>query len=239
MVARFLAGEREGRLSWSKFIARATAVLTAVFIWACGYAALGQGTDFDGLLAQYKQLISSGQHGPAAEVARRAQALARDRFGTGSVQYAQTLDLLGDAYFDQHKYAEAERAYRDALVIHQKRLGSDNPENIIYLSQVILCVIRQNNRGADRTSEFELLANELHRLLEAGKIPSTGIVAMGLMETGRALHGFRLYEQAIYFLERAQHLYRSFNPTDPPSLLMATHTLGTRPPGIHRHPHRG
>ena len=213
-------------MSWSTFIARATAVLTAIFVLACGYAALGQGTEFDGLLAQYRQLISSGQHGPAAEVAKRAQAFARDRFGTGSVQYAQTLDLLGDAYFDQHKYAEAEQAYRDALVIHRKRLGSDNPENIIYLSQVILCVVRQNNRGANKTSEFEQLANELHRMLEGGKIPSTGIVAMGLMETGRALHEFRLYEQAIYFLERAQHLYRSFNPTHPPSLLMATHTLG-------------
>jgi tetratricopeptide (TPR) repeat protein len=101
-----------------------------------------------------------------------------------------------------------------------------NPENIIYLSQLILSVIRQNTRGANRIAEFEELANELHGLLEEGKIPSTGIVALGLMETGRALYGFRLYEQAIYFLQRAQHLYRAFNPTDPSSLLTTTHYLG-------------
>ena len=203
----------------------ATALMTA-FLCVGADTGLAQSQDYDRLVVQFNQLVTSGQVGQAEEVAKQLQGVARDRFGAGSRQYAEALGLLGDAYLEQHKNADAEKIYRDALTIHKKRLGASNPENIIYLSQLILSVIRQNTRGANKTAEFEQLANELHGLLEEGRIPSTGIVALGLMETGRALYGFRLYEQAIYFLERAQHLYRAFNPTDPSSLLTTTHYLG-------------
>src|SRR6478672_6309178 len=89
----------------------ATALMTA-FLWVGADTGLAQSQDYDRLVVQFNQLFTSGQVGLAEEAAMQLQGLARDRFGAGSRQYAEALGLLGDAYLEQQKNADAEKTYR-------------------------------------------------------------------------------------------------------------------------------
>src|SRR5439155_26033159 len=60
------------------------------------------------------------------EMARRALAIRREKFGADGLELAESLNLLGMLLMVQHKLPEAERAHGEALAIRRRRFGDEN-----------------------------------------------------------------------------------------------------------------
>jgi len=101
------------------------------------------------------------------EVMRRLAASTGDRvFGAGDMNDYFNLIQVGQYQNTIRNYAEAERAYRDALAIHERLNGVDNPEAGDLVSALALEVSNQQRYGeADQlfTRAERLLARSIEK----------------------------------------------------------------------------
>ena len=83
-----------------------------------------------------EQLRKAGQHAVAIPMAQRSLALAERRHGREHPNVATALNTLGSLYAREHRYAEAEQAYKRALEIREKTLGPDHPDTVASLNKL-------------------------------------------------------------------------------------------------------
>jgi len=188
------------------------------------------------LADQYKQfnyLFQSGQNEKAARVAKKIAEFARRRYGADSREHANALILLGDTYFERRLYGGAEDFYKRAATIHSSRLNPDHPELILYVALVALAVNAQTNDQPAKLGELEGLVDKLQRLSEPGLIPNDGRVAEAFKRIGGKLFNVGSFDRAIYFLSRAQDMYKGMQPSKEAqpllddAVLYVTHLLGS------------
>lgn len=102
-----------------------------------------------------------GERMARTEAMRRLAAATGDRvFGAGDMNDYFNLLQVGQYQNTIRNYAEAERAYRDALAIHERLNGIDNPEAGDLLSALALEVSNQQRYG-----EADQLFTRAERLL--------------------------------------------------------------------------
>ncbi len=81
-----------------------------------------------GVLAGKRTAGAAKSAGSSDAVARLEEQLAGRFFGTGDLQDYQLLYKVGGYYNGQKSFSEAEKYYRQALEIHQRILGAQDPE---------------------------------------------------------------------------------------------------------------
>jgi CHAT domain-containing protein len=99
----------------------------------------------------------SSNAGSADRTALLALA-ARGNFGTGDIQRYQNLMRVGAHNNIEENFVAAEDAYRDALALHQRLFGADNPEQVDALIHLALQI---SNQG--RYDEAEALFDRAER----------------------------------------------------------------------------
>jgi tetratricopeptide (TPR) repeat protein len=104
------------------------------------------------------------QEGEAEETLNRVFRILR---GTNeqSKEFASALDLLGQVYDDQTKYAEAEPLLRRALAIRQKTLNPDDPE-----LEATFTHLAQHYRRMGRAADAEPFAKQAAAVCEQGLV---------------------------------------------------------------------
>ena len=79
------------------------------------------------LKRRVEQLRKAGKHDVAISTAKRSLALAERLHGREHPTVATALTTLGGLYVLLHRYSDAEQAYKRALAIREKSLGTDHP----------------------------------------------------------------------------------------------------------------
>jgi tetratricopeptide (TPR) repeat protein len=103
---------------------RATAALFIFVAFWMGATARAQGSDdLSALYQQVNQLYQAGKYAEAADVAKRALALAERQ---SSPEVGTALSYLAWVYSAQSHYADAEPLFKRSLAIHEKAFGSNN-----------------------------------------------------------------------------------------------------------------
>lgn len=115
-----------------------------------------------GLRAQ--EAGAGGQRARSAGMERLATALKDRLFGTGDLQDYYRLMRLGQYYTTIKDHADATKAYRDALAVHQRVLGAENPESADALMHLALSLTNQES-----FREAGSLLQQARRLLGRGK----------------------------------------------------------------------
>ncbi|MCC7427672.1 MAG: CHAT domain-containing protein [Alphaproteobacteria bacterium] len=103
--------------------------------------------------------------GTAARGASATDILAtrfRGQFGSGDIERYQGLMRVGARYNAEENFAAAEESFRDALALHQRLFGRDNPEQT---DAVIHLALQISNQG--RFAEAEELFVRADRLAQA------------------------------------------------------------------------
>lgn len=107
------------------------------------------------------EIPEGGERVDRTEAMRRLAAATGDRvFGAGDMNDYFNLIQVGQYQNTIRNYAEAERAYRDALAIHERLNGIDNPEAGDLVSALALEVSNQQRYG-----EADQLFTRAERLL--------------------------------------------------------------------------
>jgi CHAT domain-containing protein len=150
----------------------------------------------------------SGRSVPTAGSADRGALLAlaaRGNFGTGDIQRYQNLMRVGAYNNIEENFVAAEDAYRDALALHQRLFGADNPEQADALVHLALQI---SNQG--RHEEAEALFARAERL--GGQVADPMLKAR--MEHYRAAHAMNMRDtaRATAELEQAEAAYVRAEP---------------------------
>lgn len=149
----------------------------------------------------------SGQSMPAAGGDRTAllALAARGNFGTGDIQRYQNLMRVGAYNNMEENFVAAEDAFRDALALHQRLFGTDNPEQVDALIHLGLQV---SNQG--RFDEAGGLFSRAERFAPQVSDP----MLRARIEHYRAVHYANRREaaRADAELDRAESLYLQAEP---------------------------
>lgn len=150
----------------------------------------------------------SGRSVPGGGTADRAALLAlaaRGNFGTGDIQRYQNLMRVGAHNNIEENFVAAEDAYRDALALHQRLFGADNPEQVDALIHLALQI---SNQG--RHDEAEALFDRAARL--APRVADPMLLAR--IDHYRAAHYANQREtaRATAALEQAEAAYIRAEP---------------------------
>lgn len=130
---------------------------------------------------------------------------ARGNFGTGDLQRYQSLMRVGAHNNVEENFVAAEDAYRDALALHQRLFGADNPEQVEALIHLALQI---SNQG--RYDEAEALFDRAERFAPRVSDP----MLRARMEHYRAAHyaNRRDTRKATAELEQAEAAYIRAEP---------------------------
>jgi serine/threonine protein kinase/tetratricopeptide (TPR) repeat protein len=93
------------------------------------------------------------------DLARRALAIRKEKFGANSLPAAESLSLVGMLLGMQQKLPEAEQARGEALAIRRRRLGAENADTAASLDA--LAEVYRNQR---RLTDAEAMAREALRI---------------------------------------------------------------------------
>jgi CHAT domain-containing protein len=97
------------------------------------------------------QPVTSGAAPPSEAARLVARRSAGRRFGSGDLQRFYDLTAAGDAYNNIDDPANAEQAFREALAIQQRILGTDNPGLALTMMKVTAQIVHQRTAPeADR-----------------------------------------------------------------------------------------
>ncbi|MEO6396649.1 MAG: CHAT domain-containing tetratricopeptide repeat protein [Devosia sp.] len=89
------------------------------------------------------EAVLADKDGVAAEpLAVEALALAEATIGADSLEVANLNRLLGDAYFYQERFAEAEPHYRVAFALREKRLGTNDVDTAVSANDLAIILKR-------------------------------------------------------------------------------------------------
>jgi CHAT domain-containing protein/tetratricopeptide (TPR) repeat protein len=106
----------------------AAPIVVALLMWIGSPTAKAQTSDdLDALNQQVTRLYEAAKYTEAADIAKRASALAEAQFGPDHSKVALQLSYLGWVYTADRRYAEAESVYLRSLAIYEKALGPDHP----------------------------------------------------------------------------------------------------------------
>lgn len=150
----------------------------------------------------------SGRSVSSANSADRSALLAlaaRGSFGTGDIQRYQNLMRVGAYNNIEENFVAAEDAYRDALALHQRLFGADNPEQVDALVHLALQI---SNQG--RFDEAQGLFDRAERLAPQVSDP----MLRARIEHYRAAHyaNRRDLAKATAELDQAESLYMTAEP---------------------------
>jgi CHAT domain-containing protein/tetratricopeptide (TPR) repeat protein len=104
------------------------ALLVGALSLAPGLALAGPAEDAAANAQAIQTLLDAGKSGEGEALARQATAAAEAALGADAAATANLYRLLGDALFNQKRYAEAEPFFRLALAGRDKALGPDHPD---------------------------------------------------------------------------------------------------------------
>jgi tetratricopeptide (TPR) repeat protein/CHAT domain-containing protein len=103
------------------------AVLSAFFICAASWAIAQQATDEVGALRdRVRDLHAQIKFGEATPIAERYAALALEKHGRDSIEWATAEWWLAEIYDAQARYVDAEPHFKQALLIYERTLGSSH-----------------------------------------------------------------------------------------------------------------
>ncbi len=141
------------------------------------------------LMELAKLHLRQGDYALPERLYREADPLAREAWGTESLEYASLLNEIGRYYHLRVKYPEAERFYKLGFAIRTRLLGREHPDvatvvtnlAVLYENQVLFAKaesyyrtaldIRERSLGADHADTvvtLEHLARLLHKLSRPG-----------------------------------------------------------------------
>jgi CHAT domain-containing protein/tetratricopeptide (TPR) repeat protein len=174
----------------------------------------------------------SGRSVPATSSADRGALLAlaaRGNFGTGDIQRYQNLMRVGAYNNIEENFVAAEDAFRDALALHQRLFGADNPEQVDALVHLALQI---SNQG--RHDEADAMFVRADRLAPQAADP----MLRARMDHYRAAHyvNRRDTAKATAELEQAEAAYVRAEPRVAQLAATSRRPTGT---GVQARPSRG
>lgn len=162
------------------------------------------------LKRRVEQLRKAGSHAAAIPLAQRSLALAERRHGHDHPAVATALTTLGGLYAREHRFAEAERAYKRALDIREKTLGPNHPDTLASLNSLAGLYQEQGKHAAAEQYYRRSLATQ-EKLLESNPNSAPDVattlsnLAAVYQSEGRATEAAQLSDQARTLREHATH----------------------------------
>jgi CHAT domain-containing protein/tetratricopeptide (TPR) repeat protein len=160
--------------------------------------------DLSALDQKIGQLHKSGKYAEAISLAERYVALAGQRHGKESLEFATAVKWLALLYKEQARYGEAEPLYKRALAIEEKTLGSNHRDVATTVNNLALLYTDQG-----RYSEAELLHKRSIAILERALGPDHPDVAIYLnnlatlyFKQGRHAEAEPLYKRSLAIDEK-------------------------------------
>ncbi|EGT47035.1 hypothetical protein CAEBREN_06300 [Caenorhabditis brenneri] len=133
-----------------------------------------------------------------------------------------TLNLLANAYRDQHKYEEAAQVLNEALSIREKHLGEDHPEVAATLNNLaVLC----GKRG--KYEDGEILCKRALEIREKVLGDDHPDVAKQLNNLALFCHNQSKYGEAENYYKRSLKIYESKLGPDDPNVAKTKHHLSS------------
>ena len=103
---------------WGENMKRTMPGLVALlFILCAGMPAHARGNEWKTLNDEAHSLYRQGSYDLAVGVAKKALQIAEQAFGPNHPDVATSLNILGDLYVAQGRYAQAEPLYKRSLAI--------------------------------------------------------------------------------------------------------------------------
>ena len=121
-------------------------------------------------------------------------------FGSGDIERYQSLMRVGARHNVEEEYRRAERAYRDALALHQRLFGRDNPDQVDALAHLALNI---SNQG--RFAEAQELYRRAEALVANARDPL--VKARVRLYLAQNLANQRKRDEARKALDEAEELY--------------------------------
>jgi tetratricopeptide (TPR) repeat protein len=149
----------------------------------------------------YRREGAEARQGRRYEEAERLLKLAvaeAEQFGAADTRLATSLRELGDVYFAQRKYDEAEPLFRRVVTVYETAQGSDHVDVAMALESLAM-VVRVQRRYAEAVP---LLERALAIQEKAGG-PDDPIVAVFLSHLATCYQHLQKYDQAEVMLKRA------------------------------------
>jgi tetratricopeptide (TPR) repeat protein len=106
----------------------ACVTLLALAIHAAPAPASARQSDTRAIYNRFLQFYAAGNYAAALIEAQKYEADVKARLGTNHRGYAGALYIVGNAYFAQGKYGEAEGLFKRALAIWEKGTGASHPD---------------------------------------------------------------------------------------------------------------
>jgi esterase/lipase superfamily enzyme len=153
------------------------------------------------LKRRVEQLRKAGKHAAAIPTAQRSLALAEQRHGREHPSVAMALTTLGGLYAREHRYSEAEQAYKRALGIREKSLGPDHPDTVASINNLAGLYQEQGNHNlAEQYYKRALAIQEKSLASNPSSAPDVATTLSNLASVyqsqGRAAEAAQLTEQA-------------------------------------------
>jgi CHAT domain-containing protein len=154
-------------------------------------------------------IAALGGGGPAAvrggSIADSLGGRFQAGFGSGDIDRYQSLMRVGARHNIEEDYQQAERAYRDALALHQRLFGRDNPDQADALVHLALNISNQGRFGeaADLYRRAEALVVGVQEPLVQARVQQ--YMAQNLANQGKR-------REARAALDRAEVLYLTTAP---------------------------
>ena len=157
-----------------------------------------KGAGWIALSAAAERLSREGDHERAAETHKKALELAEAGLGPDHPDVAGILNSLGNLYYHQDRYAEAEPFYIRALAIREKALGPDDLDLAWSLNN-----LAYNYYYQDQYAEAEPLYKRALEIRERALGPDHADVASLLNGLGNLYYDQDRYAEAEPFYKRA------------------------------------
>ncbi len=186
------------------FVALAAATRDALFLADGIPAALPAVESLIGQVSGMKprETGAGGQTARSTGMERLAATLKDRLFGTGDLQDYYRLMRLGQYYTTIKDHADATKAYRDALAVHQRVLGADNPESADAVMHLALSLTNQESfREANSLlAQADRLLTRDRETLEKARLLSYR--AINLANQGRRQEALELAREATAMRRR-------------------------------------
>jgi tetratricopeptide (TPR) repeat protein len=95
-----------------------------------------RGSETEELLAEGADFLRRGRPAKALQKIRRAEAMARGKYGPNSPVVAWTQNYVGAAWKEMNRFPEAEAAFREALAIREEALDAGDPSIAVSLNNL-------------------------------------------------------------------------------------------------------
>lgn len=108
------------------------------------------GSEVDVLFCDGAELLHRNRPAKALRKLRRAEALAKEKYGDKNPVVAWIQNYVGNALQDMNRLTEAEAAFREALDIRQTTLKACDPSIAVSLNNVgiVICLQGRTDEGA-------------------------------------------------------------------------------------------